>query len=93
MTYNQDRVYPNGTRQYRKDGIPNIEFEAKLTQDLINWCCDRPVAYLGAGPHNIKEYMGWIFTICEDIDIEFPSLNDVLNTQYDNKGYYDFMAA
>lgn len=55
--------------------------------------------YLGAGPNNIEEYMGWIFELCDDTDSnnssseDLPSLDTVLNTQYHSMGYYELMAA
>lgn len=36
----QNRVYKYGIKQYNEKGKPNIEFEAKVTQDLINFLND-----------------------------------------------------
>lgn len=36
----QDMTYTGGTAQYLDDGKPNIEFEAKVIQDLFNYARD-----------------------------------------------------
>lgn len=47
----QDRVYFNGILQYAgKEGTPNIEFEAKIIQELIYCANGYGFGGLGAGP-------------------------------------------
>ena len=90
----QDMTYSNGISQYAgKTGTPNIEFEAKIIQELIYCANGYGFGGLGSGPTHADEYSRWIVLLCEDglFDEKFPSMSEVLNTKYSNYGYYDFM--
>lgn len=90
----QHRIYKEGITQYgKKEGASNIEFEAKLVQDIINCINDLPFS-LGEGVDNYIQYTQWILDICENKNnniIDFPSLSTVLTTttEKDSLGYYD----
>lgn len=90
----QDRVYSNGILQYAgKPGTPNIEFEAKIIQELIYCANGYGFGGLGAGPTHADDYTRWIMLLCEDglFDEKFPSKSEVLSTKYAGYGYYDYM--
>lgn len=90
----QDRVYFNGILQYAgKEGTPNIEFEAKIIQELIYCANGYGFGGLGAGPTHADDYTRWIMLLCEDgfLDERFPSLSEVLSTKYAGYGYYNYM--
>ena len=90
----QDRVYFNGILQYAgKEGTPNIEFEAKIIQELIYCANGYGFGGLGAGPTHADDYTRWIMLLCEDgfLDEKFPSLSEVLSTKYAGYGYYNYM--
>ena len=89
----QDRVYFNGILQYAgKEGTPNIEFEAKIIQELIYCANGYGFGGLGAGPTHADDYTRWIMLLCEDgfLDEKFPSLSEVLSTKYAGYGYYNY---
>ncbi len=90
----QNRVYSGGIAKYAKTaGTPNIEFEAKLTQDLISYVNDGPFS-LGAGPNNIDEYTAWVMSICGDTETpKFPSMPTVLTVKEGTWGYYQMVDA
>lgn len=90
----QNRVYTGGITKYAKTaGTPNIEFEAKLTQDLIAYVNGYPFS-LGAGPDNFDEYSIWVMTLCGDTDNpQFPSMPTVLTIKEGSYGYYQMVEA
>ena len=60
----QDRVYFNGILQYAgKEGTPNIEFEAKIIQELIYCANGYGFGGLGAGPTHADDYTRWIMSV------------------------------
>ena len=88
------KVYFNGILQYAgKEGTPNIEFEAKIIQELIYCANGYGFGGLGAGPTHADDYTRWIMLLCEDgfLDEKFPSLSEVLSTKYAGYGYYNYM--
>lgn len=92
----QDRTYSGGINQYASTtGTPNIEFEAKMIQDLINTVSEVPFGYMGIGPTHDDDYIRWIIQLTEDgnLNLKFPSLTDVMNVKEKKSsyGYYDFM--
>lgn len=85
----QQRIYPGGIAQYgKKKGTPNIEFEAKLAQDLVSCINDLPFN-LGEGADNSTEYVQWILELCGDGS--YPSETKVLNTEVKSMGYYQMV--
>lgn len=88
----QDRIYPKGIAQYSgRMGTPNIEFEAKLTQDLISYISGLPFG-LGVGENNDDEYSQWLIKLCGDIsNPTFPCMDSVLTVKQDGSGYYEMM--
>lgn len=88
----QNRIYPKGIAQYSgRVGTPNIEFEAKLTQDLILYINALPFG-LGEGENNAIEYSQWLIKLCGDVNSPtFPSMDSVLTISQDGNGYYDMM--
>lgn len=89
----QQRIYPGGITQYGKaEGIPNIEFEAKLAQDLVN-CINELPFNLGEGVGNSEEYAQWVIELCDEGDYNygFPTLDKVLNTEYHRMGYFQMV--
>ena len=57
----------NGILQYAgKEGTPNIEFEAKIIQELIYCANGYGFGGLGAGPTHADDYTRWIMLLCED---------------------------
>lgn len=90
----QNRIYTGGIAQYAKtSGTPNIEFEAKLTQDLISYVNGGAFS-LGAGPNNYDEYSAWVMSICGDSDEPtFPSMETVLTVKEGSSGYYQMVDA
>ena len=72
----QNRIYPGGIGKYAfKFGFSNIEFEAKLTLDLISYV-NGGAFDLGAGPDNYDEYVDWVIALCgETIHPKFPSMS------------------
>ncbi|MDE6696142.1 MAG: hypothetical protein K2K25_04625 [Muribaculaceae bacterium] len=86
----QQRIYPGGIVQYgQKEGTPNIEFEAKLTQDIINCINDLPFN-LGEGLNNSTQYVQWMLEISDN---GFPSMTKVLETKISSIGYYGMVEA
>lgn len=72
-------------------GTPNIEFEAKLTQDLISYISGLPFG-LGVGENNDDEYSQWLIKLCGDIsNPTFPCMDSVLTVKQDGSGYYEMM--
>lgn len=90
----QNRIYPGGITQYvAKAGTPNIEFEAKLTQDIISYIAGGYFS-LGAGNDNLAEYIQWVMNLCgNDDDPVFPTMNTVLTLKEGSDGYYQMMEA
>lgn len=90
----QDRTYFNGIAQYGgKAGTPNIEFEAKIIQELLYCANGYGFGGLGSGPTHEDEYTRWIMLLCEDglFNEKFPSMSEVLATKYAGYGYYNYM--
>lgn len=89
----QNRVYPNGIGQYyKKPGNSNIEFEAKLTQDLISYL-NGGYINIGATQDNFDKYTFWVMDICENNDSgepAFPSMEMVLHFKLGDYGYFRF---
>lgn len=90
----QNRIYTGGIAQYAKtSGTPNIEFEAKLTQDLISYVNGGAFS-LGAGPNNYDEYSAWVMSICDDSnEPTFPSMDTVLTVKEGSYDYYQMVEA
>lgn len=71
----------------------NIEFEAKLTLDLISYVNGWRVN-LGAGPDNYDEYDDWVIALCEATDgPKFPPMSRVLKLKIGLDGYYEMIEA
>lgn len=90
----QDRTYSGGILQYvGTTGTPNIEFEAKIIQEMMYYIIDGGgFGNLGAGPIYSDEYIRWIVAICTDGSSDtFPTMTKVLSTKYSSLGYYDFL--
>lgn len=91
----QNWVYAGGTYQYAEStGASNIEFEAKLTMDLINYV-NGEAFQSGEDAEYRLEYPIWIDALCSTgpglEDLEFPSASRVLIVTVDGIGYYQLM--
>ncbi|MDR0687620.1 MAG: hypothetical protein LBF55_02910 [Prevotellaceae bacterium] len=91
----QDNYYPGGIDQYRKNtmvGFANIEFEAKLIQDLLCVRRDGVCPALAAGLNKSSEYSEWIEEIGREND-HFPNYTELLqrSPNWGNYNYWDFL--
>jgi hypothetical protein len=89
----QDSKYDGGILQYSDTGKPNIEFEAKLLQDLVCAIGLGGCAYLGAGSIGSalnSDYDYWINNLTDYGD-SIPTYEQIMNYEYNNHGYWDFM--
>ena len=89
----QDALYPGGITSYLGVGRANIEFEAKLIQDIV--CRNKEVAacsMYGAGAKYADQYTDWILEITKE-GTYVPKYSDLLSRspKYDNLNYWDFM--
>jgi hypothetical protein len=72
----QDVYYPGGISQYL--GYINIEFEAKLIQDIICRMWGAGGSYFGEGANHGFEYNMWIENITQEGTV-FPSYDEIKN--------------
>ncbi|GHT77044.1 hypothetical protein AGMMS50262_17080 [Bacteroidia bacterium] len=88
----QDSYYAGGIAQYTNTGCPNIEFEAKVMQDIAciirNGACDK----LGAGKKYPIKYMEWLFEITHNGQT-YPDYSDIMGLypQCNYMNYWDFL--
>jgi hypothetical protein len=89
----QNRYYSGGIGQYSNTiGHSNIEFEAKLIQDILCLIRGFGCGYFGIGNNHAIHYMEWLNIITND-GTHIPSLDDLLtkNPAWGNLNYWDFM--
>jgi hypothetical protein len=88
----QQNYYPEGIKQYNPEGRSNIEFEAKLIQDIICTIGGSGCGYYGRGKEYEAIYDDWLLGITKN-GTHFPSYNEMLerNPAWNNLNYVDFM--
>ena len=78
-------------KNYFNTASGNIEFEAKLIEDLL--CNAKPVGgcmYFGEGLNYGSNYANWITSLTSD-GTRFPTMQDIMNTKETGLGYWDFL--
>ncbi len=84
--YMQDNIYSGGIYQYAKIGKANIEFEAKVIQDLYN--------YVRANGHLNRAFSIVLINILEDdiTDDEYIDfLSSIINGTMTNASYFNML--
>lgn len=85
----QDNYYSGGLHQYDVLGRINIEFEAKVLQDVMCLIKGDGCPMYGAGKNYSRQYTQWLFTITNNAT-KIPSYMGLL-TKYQNLNYWDFI--
>lgn len=88
----QNMYYPGGTSQYTNVGRSNIEFEAKILQDILCEVKGLGCPYYGRGAKYSNYYDKWILAITKG-GTYIPNYNDLLkkDAMWGNVNYWDFM--
>lgn len=88
----QNSIYPGGIEQYSNNGHSNIEFEAKLIEDIICTIYNPGCAYYGSTFSNNADYINWLYIITND-GTTFPNFNALLTQHQEcgSKNYWDFL--
>ncbi len=90
----QNTIYTGGIAQYNNTGHSNIEFEAKLIEDLICFLNFGACGQYAFNDESINsnDYARWIYRLTDN---GFPSYNDLLvrHSECSNKNYWDFLNA
>lgn len=88
----QNALYAGGITQYKNTGHSNIEFEAKLIEDIICSFGDTGCGYYGSTFSNCSYYSKWLSTVTNNSTI-FPDFNTLMvrNPICNNKNYWDFL--
>jgi len=92
MHFFQNKYYQGGISQYDNTGRSNIEFEAKLMQDLLCNIKSGICGWYGAGLKSGNQYSIWINKIT-DYGSKTPNYSDLLkrDPEWNNLNYWDFM--
>lgn len=88
----QDNFYYGGINYYYNAAMMNIEFEAKVTKDILCWMTGYGYCnYNGAGSNYPVQYELWIRKNTKDASY-FPTYEDLLvrDPQWGNLNYWDF---
>ncbi|MBF0575512.1 hypothetical protein [Dysgonomonas sp. GY617] len=88
----QQNFYPGGLAPYSNVGRINIEFEAKLMQDILCYINAGACPQYGSGKNYSAQYLNWVIEITKD-GTYIPKYSDLLNknTQWGNLNYWDFL--
>ena len=89
----QDTYYPAGIYQYIGYGYPNIEFEAKLTLDILCVVGNRGCPKFGAAQSNGDAYLRWLYDLTYGYT-KIPTYSDLIAKPTDSgsKNYWDFLS-
>lgn len=92
----QNVLYPNGISQYNLDngGISQIEFEAKVLQDILCMINMDGCQFLGAvvdENNSDQGYSAWLLSVCQSGE-SFPDNDDLfMKEASDDKNYLDYL--
>jgi len=85
---------------YLNTAYGNIEFEAKVIQDLL--CLAKSIStgkggcmYVGRGKNYHTSYSKWIDALVKDgspFGVHFPTMHDIMNKKVDGLGYWNFLS-
>lgn len=90
----QNNYYSGGIQQYYYLGRANVEFEAKVIEDLLCTIRQMGCAYYGGTSSNYVDYYNWLDVVTNK-GTYFPSYEDLL-VRYpvcNNQNYSDFLNA
>ncbi|NDV70072.1 hypothetical protein [Dysgonomonas sp. 25] len=88
----QDNYYPNGLSYSNNVGRSNIEFEAKLIQDILCYIKAEGCFYYSRGSQYINEFDYWLMNITKE-GTYIPKYSDLLkrDPSWGNLNYWDFL--
>jgi hypothetical protein len=85
----QQEMYA-GIEKYSGLGRSNIEFEAKLIQDISCVYTDGGCLMYGAGEKYGTQYVEWIYEIT-DSGNKTPNFDEIVDTPFKGLTYWDFL--